>query len=202
VNCDKIILNLCASEFGSDSKPYRGAGYDVRCITKEIGVENYHPPENVYGIIANPPCTKFSRAAWQIKNQNRDFKEGIRLVRECLRIIWEVQENGAPLKFWTLENPDGYLTQFLGYPRFSYQPWQFGETDFRATKRTMIWGYFNAPTKIIRGRTLPLVSPYSRPAGDGSVDHIRLNREWAKKNSDERSEASPYFTKAFFEANP
>jgi hypothetical protein len=94
-NSDKIILHLCACEFGSDSKPYRDAGYDVRSITKDIGVENYHPPENVYGIIANPPCTKFSRAAWQIKKADRDFKEGMRLVKECLRIIWEVQENGA-----------------------------------------------------------------------------------------------------------
>ncbi|MGO9318292.1 MAG: hypothetical protein ACLPXT_08660 [Terracidiphilus sp.] len=200
-NKEKIILHLCASEFGSDSKPYRDAGYDVRCITKEIGVENYHPPKNVYGIIANPPCTKFSRAAWQIKKADRDSKEGMRLVKECLRVIWEVQENGAPLKFWVLENPDGYLTQFLGYPHFSYQPWQFGETDFRATKRTMLWGYFNPPTKTVRGRTLPLVSPHSRPAGDGSVDPDRENKEWSRHSSDERSNASSYFTEAFFKAN-
>jgi hypothetical protein len=125
----------------------------------------------------------------------------MRLVKECLRIIWEVQENGAPLKFWVLENPDGYLTQFLGYPIFSYQSWQFGETDFRATKRTMLWGYFNKPTKTVKARIIPFVSPYSRPAGDGSVDRNRVNKNWAKKTADERSCASPYFTKAFFEAN-
>jgi hypothetical protein len=187
-------LHLCASEFGSDSKTYRDAGYDVRLITKEIGVENYHPPENVYGIIANPLCTKFSRAAWQIKKKDRGFREGMMLVKECLRVIWEVQENGAPLKFWVVENPDGYLTQFLGYPHFSYQPWQFGETDWRATKRTMLWGYFNAPAKTVKGGTLPLVSPHSQPDGTGSVEHSRLNREWGKKKPDERSCASPYFT--------
>jgi site-specific DNA-cytosine methylase len=195
-NKEKIILHLCASEFGSDSKPYRDAGYDVRRITKDIGVKNFHPPENVYGIIANPPCTKFSRAAWQIPKANRDFKEGMRLVKECLRVIWEVQENGAQLRFWVIENPDGYLAQFLGRPPFSYQPWQFGETDFRATKRTMLWGYFNPPTKTIRVRTIPFRSSHSR-------DTTRVNKGWSEhRNADERSNASPYFTKAFFEANP
>ena len=54
----KIILHLCA-DTGSDSKPYRDAGYDVRLIGSDIGVENYTPPENVYGIFANPVCTEF-----------------------------------------------------------------------------------------------------------------------------------------------
>lgn len=86
---DRIILHLCAKE-GSDSKPYRDAGYDVRIIGEEIGVENYSPPENVYGIIANPPCTMFSIARTNAKTP-RDLKEGMRLVKECLRIIWECQ---------------------------------------------------------------------------------------------------------------
>ena len=33
---NKIIIHLCA-DIGSDSKPYRDAGYDVRCIGKDIG---------------------------------------------------------------------------------------------------------------------------------------------------------------------
>lgn len=52
----KIILHLCA-DTGSDSKPYKDAGYDVRLIGSDIGVENFNPPKNVYGIIANPVCT-------------------------------------------------------------------------------------------------------------------------------------------------
>lgn len=43
MNKDKIILHLCA-DIGSDSKPYLDAGYDVRMIGKNIGVENYQPP--------------------------------------------------------------------------------------------------------------------------------------------------------------
>ncbi len=78
-NKDKIILHLCASKYGSDTRDYREARYDVRLITKEIGVENYHPPKGVYGIIANPPCTMFSIARSRAKTP-RDLREGIRLV--------------------------------------------------------------------------------------------------------------------------
>lgn len=45
----KKILQLCA-DTGSDTKPYRDAGYEVILIGKDIGVENYHPPKDVYGI--------------------------------------------------------------------------------------------------------------------------------------------------------
>ena len=58
MNSNKIILHLCA-DIGSDSRPYKLAGYDVRLIGAEIGVENYNPPANVHGIIANPVCTNF-----------------------------------------------------------------------------------------------------------------------------------------------
>jgi hypothetical protein len=53
---NKTILHLCA-DIGSDSQPYRDAGYNVILVGSDIGVENYHPPKDVYGIIANPPCT-------------------------------------------------------------------------------------------------------------------------------------------------
>ena len=56
---DKVILHLCCDEeIASDSKPYRDAGYDVRLIGQSIGVENYEPYDKIYGIIANPPCTR------------------------------------------------------------------------------------------------------------------------------------------------
>lgn len=208
MNKDKIIIHLCASEFGSDSQPYVDAGYDVRRITKDIGVENYHAPANTYGIIANPPCTKFSRAAHQIKKVDRDFKTGMLLVKECLRIIWEVQENGAPLKFWSLENPDGYLTQFLGYPVFSYQPWQFGELGPLATKRTMLWGYFNKPkpTVVIREVAPRLKSAdFKKMMANTLFPEMHRqsrNAEWSTLTSDERSRASQHFAKAFMRANP
>ena len=104
-NNNKIILHLCA-DIGSDSQPYKNAGYDVKCIGKNIGVENYHPPKNVYGIIANPPCTEFSFARTNSKNP-RDMQKGMDLVYHCLRIIWEAQYNletplakKTTLQFW------------------------------------------------------------------------------------------------------
>lgn len=148
-NKDKIILHLCA-DIGSDSQPYRDAGYDVRLIGSDIGVENYHPPENVYGIIANPPCTMFSIARSNAKTP-RDFVEGMRLVKECLRIIWECQypteghKSKSNLKFWVIENPaTGALKNFLGNPNYIYSPHEFG-ADY--SKKTALWGLFNHPIK-------------------------------------------------------
>jgi len=198
----RIILDLCGGT-GSWSDPYKDAGYDVRVITlPEIDVVTYEPPlENVYGILAAPPCTKFSRACWQIKLKDRDLIGGMGCVRACMNIIWRVQECGAQLKFWALENPDGHLTKFMGYPVFSFQPWMFGETDFRATKRTMLWGYFKSPRKTVRKRTIPTVSPHSRPAGDGTQDDSKVNRKWTRASVEERARTSSYFAKAFFDAN-
>ena len=58
----KIILHLCA-DTGSDTKPYQDdPSYDVRLIGSDIGVENYHVTEPIYGIVANPVCLEFSTA--------------------------------------------------------------------------------------------------------------------------------------------
>lgn len=147
MNNHKTILHLCA-DIGSDTQPYRDAGYNVICIGSDIGVENYHPPKDVYGIIANPPCTMFSiaRRAYKIP---RDLREGMRLVKECLRIIWECQYDVpqgrfySNLKFWAIENPaTGMLRFFLGNPTYEYCPSEFG-ADF--TKRTALWGMFIPP---------------------------------------------------------
>lgn len=204
MNKDKIILHLCASEFGSDTRDYVAAGYDVRHITKEIGVENYHPPKNVYGIFANPPCQKFSMANPRTRTE-RDFSEGMKLVKECLRIIWEVQESGAPLAFWALENPRGYLERFIGKPAFQFQNWEFGDDGPLATKRTWLWGYFNEPVKTVTKREVPHVHDGSRhnkkPRLFEPTQIIHRNPSFLKMTSDERSIASPHFTKAFFIAN-
>lgn len=205
----KIILDLCGGT-GSWSKPYKDNGYDVRVITlPEFDVTDPQVIRdcidlNPYGVLAAPPCTKFSRAGWQIPRAERDFKEGMRCVRACMDIIWGIQENGAPLKFWAMENPDGYLYRFMGYPKFSFQPWEYGETDFRATKRTAIWGYFQIPTPSVRVRDytlLPKVSPHSRPAGDGTVDRSRINKKWASASQEERAKTSGFFAEAFYKTN-
>lgn len=92
MNKEKIILHLCA-DTGSDSKVYKDNGYTVITIGSDIGVENYHPPKNVYGIIANPVCTEFSTARSDGKARNPE--EGMKLVRECQRIIEEASAGGG-----------------------------------------------------------------------------------------------------------
>lgn len=194
-NSEKIILHLCAKE-GSDSRPYRDAGYDVRIIGEEIGVENYHAPENVYGIIANPPCTHFSIARSNPK-EPRDLREGMRLVKECLRIIWECQyvctgnsNQRSPLQFWALENPaTGFLRWFLGTPVFEYRHDEYGGI---LSKRTALWGDFTLPKRPILYNAVP--SGYTL----GSKHEPSKDRF----NMQTRSRCPINFAKAFYEANP
>lgn len=136
----KIILHLCA-DTGSDTKPYQDdPNYEVILIGSKIGVENYHPPKNVYGIISNPPCTNFSSVRTSAKIPSNE-KEGMRLVIECQRIIKESNPT-----FWVIENPaTGRLKKYLGNPQFIYQPWEFGSPW---TKKTALWGKFNKPKKL------------------------------------------------------
>jgi hypothetical protein len=137
----KIILHLCA-DIGSDSWFYANDDeYEVIKIGKEIGVENFNPPENVYGVIANPVCTEFSFAKWANNKGDGDVEEGMFLVNHCLRII-----NQCNPKFWVIENPaTGRLKEFLGAPKLTYQPYEYGSPW---TKKTALWGEFNVPSKI------------------------------------------------------
>lgn len=124
----KIVLDLCGGT-GSWSRPYRDAGYDVRLITLPDGdVRTYMPPENVYGILAAPPCTEFSLAKGGLP---RDFDTGMETVAACLQIIWQCRKQDK-LAFWALENPRGLLRQFLGRPHFTFEheliPAQYEDT--------------------------------------------------------------------------
>lgn len=138
----KLILQLCA-DTGSDTVPYKNdPRYEVMLVGKDIGVENYHVNRKVYGIIANPVCLEFSTA--RTGGRARNPEAGMFLVNECLRIIDEAKAKGG-LKFWVIENPArGALSDYLGKPQFTYQPYQFGSPW---TKHTALWGEFNKPAK-------------------------------------------------------
>ena len=91
-NKDKIILDLCGGT-GSWSKPYKESGYDVRLITlPEHDVRTYTPPDNVYGILAAPPCTEFSLAK-NGSHRKRDLSEGMETVDKTKR-RWRVDQSG------------------------------------------------------------------------------------------------------------
>jgi len=204
MNSNKIILHLCA-DIGSDSKPYKDAGYDVRCIGKDIGVENYTPPDNVYGVFANPVCTEFSVAKGFHKNG--DYDKGMRLVYECQRII----KASNPKAFWVIENPGtGRLGNFLGVPHMRYEPWNFGSPW---TKETALWGRFNCPTrKYIKWEDVPKIPELyvrpGRPKPSMAFLHKsakKFIREFdcfdVKDDMSFRSLCSQNFAKAFFEVN-
>lgn len=198
----KTILQLCA-DTGSDTKPYRDAGYEVILVGKDIGVENYHPPKGVYGIIANPVCTEFSIAR---DGKGRDTDKGLFLVRECQRIIEE-----ANPAWWVIENPaTGRLKDFLGPPLATYEPWHYGSPW---TKRTALWGKFVMPMRVYeRWEDVPkLPDLYTRPGrGKPSLafmhkSAVKLIPEFQCFNPDSdmefRSLNSQKFAQAFFEAN-
>jgi len=182
----KIILDLCGGT-GSWSKPYKDAGYDVRVITlPDMDITNYEPPcKNVYGILAAPPCTMFSLARTTAKTP-RDFNKGMIIVKACLWIIWQARETQA-LKFWALENPRGYLRQFLGKPPFTFMRCWFGDDG---GKPTDLWGYYNIPKcnksiKPVRGRDNTETAWYNTVNG-----------------SPERRAITPQgFAQAFYKAN-
>lgn len=201
----KTILHLCA-DTGSDTQKYRENGYEVICIGKSIGVENYHPPKDVYGIIANPPCTNFSSVRTSAKIP-RNEEEGMRLVRECQRIIKE-----ANPVFWVIENPaTGLLKKYLGKPQFNYQPWEFGSPW---SKKTALWGKFNIPDKkYFEWEDVPNKIPELYIRGTRNKPNMVYLHKSAKKfirefdcfevdsDMEFRSLCSQKFAQAFYEVN-
>jgi hypothetical protein len=224
-NGKKIILDLCGGT-GAWSKPYKEAGYDVRVITlpefdvlrtEFIGtaqgngymwfIGNCGPMpiyyEEVYGILAAPPCTEFS----QVKNEKlpRDIEGALKIVTACKKII-----NRCNPVFWALENPAGRLKDFIGIPSFVFQPWEFSDAW---TKKTHIWGVFNRPVKICKKyEDAPQLNLYKRP-GRNKVNFVWLHKSAIKNipqlagynpktDADFRAITPPGFAKAFYEANP
>lgn len=188
----RIILDLCGGT-GAWSRPYSEAGYDVRNITlPDYDVRLFVPPDNIYGILAAPPCTMFSMARTRAKTP-RDFIQGMELVYDCLRIIWECQYKQL-LSFWCLENPTGYLRWFLGLPVFTFDPCDFGE---RYTKSTDLWGRFVKPIKnptMLLDFEKDLCSKNQRKLP--SISDIT-----GSKQSTRRAITPSSFARAFFEVN-
>lgn len=207
----KIILHLCA-DTGSDTKPYQDhPDYEVILVGSAIGVENYHPPKDVYGIIANPVCTEFSAATidngvWKSKRA-RNHDDGLFLVRECQRIISECNPT-----FWVIENPaTGRLKDYLGEATYKYEPWWYGSPW---TKKTALWGEFNIPERVYTDwADVPKIDGlYTRPnRGKPSLAFMHKSAqklipefqvfEQVDSDMEFRSLNSQKFAQAFFEAN-
>jgi hypothetical protein len=181
----KIILDLCGGT-GSWSKPYKDAGYDVRLITlPEHDVRTYVPPDNVYGVLASPPCTMFSFARTTAKTP-RDITGALSVVDSCIRVAFICKP-----KFWCLENPRGLLRKYLNNPTITIQPYWFGDNH---SKHTDLWGNF----------TIPGFSPIRLT--EEEIHRARQNSRKLPKilgltQADRRAITPAGFANAFFKAN-
>lgn len=182
---ERLILDLCAGS-GSWSEPYKAAGYRVRRVTLPAGdVRTFVPPdEDVWGVLAAPPCEEFSLAK---NGRERDFARGLETVSACLRIVMTTRP-----RWWALENPVGLLSRWLGRPSFVFEPYQFGDPW---SKRTALWGSFTIPAlgpcfgiAIDGGGPLCVICHPDAPAVCSIAAH--------------RAVTPPGFARAFFEANP
>lgn len=182
----KIILDLCGGT-GAWSRPYKEAGYDVRLVTiPEHDVRKYEPPDNVYGILAAPPCTDFSVSGaqyWKVKDKDGRTIDSMGIVMACLMIIAKAQP-----KFWVMENPVGRLVHWIGKPKLTFNPCDYGDPY---TKKTYLWGIFNELKQIP-------VKPI-RVSSQGSWVQ-RLGGKSAK-TKELRSITPVGFANAFFKAN-
>lgn len=145
-------------------------------------VRLFRYPSRVHGVLAAPPCTMFCRMRMCRGTPTDDqFREALSVVDACLRIIMVSKP-----KWWALENPQGYLSRWLGPPQLKFDPCDYGDPW---TKNTWIWGDF--------------VPPLFRPVKPlGPLIHRKTGRRGVAKRDTENSITPSGFARAFFDANP
>lgn len=196
-----IILDLCGGS-GAWGMPWVEAGFPVLNITLPdyditkttfTGVGMFFNGEkhsdlvlykDIYGILAAPPCTEFSKAKTTVP---RDFEKGMETIQGCLNIIWAVQKVHK-LEFWALENPEGLLRRFLGNPPYRFEQWWFGNDR---CKKTDLWGRFKEPKRIV----------FEKPADYKKAAHNK-NADWYSNSTAAQRAITPKgFAEAFYKAN-
>ncbi len=177
----QTILSLCDG-LGSWSQPYVDADYDVMRVDLSKGGDVRLlklPARPVWGVLAAPPCTVFAGSGNRWERSVEETLEGLSVVDACLRIIYATKP-----KWWALENPVGKLVHYLGPPRMTFDPNDYGD-DY--TKRTCLWGEFTEPKRT------PV------PATAGSKMHLMGP---SPERQALRSATPEGFARAFYEANP
>ncbi len=180
-----VILSLCDFS-GVFADAYRRRGYEVVQIDIQHGddVRLFRWRGKIRGVIAQPPCTHFSRAgAWKWKDKGEAaLLEGLAIVDACLRIV---TVHGP--EWWVLENPIGRLQDYIGPPRFKFDPCDFGDPW---TKRTWLWGNFTPPCPLF----VPAeCQPVTATMGDVTTKMAN--------NKNARSVTPKGFAEAFAEVN-
>ncbi len=186
------IISLCDFS-GAWSKPYADAGYNVRRVDLEGSGEDvrllHHIEGPVHGLLAAPPGQHLasSVARWWKSKGEEALIEAMSIVDAFLRIVALKHP-----KFWAIENPIGRLVHHLGAPSLRFDPGDYAAfapnpAEEQYTKRTCLWGEFNAPE---RGALPPVL---------GSKMHKLPDSSWRKKA---RQKTPDGFAAAFFLANP
>jgi len=89
-------------------------------------------------VLASPPCTQFSIAASSLERivngepQTDDAADAVALAHHTIGLI-----EGLNPVYWVLENPRGYLRQFLGDPQATVTYCQYGMAYMKPTD---LWG--------------------------------------------------------------
>ena len=177
----QVILSLCDG-LGSWSQPYVDNDYDVIRVDLNAGHDVrllQLPAKPIHGVLAAPPCTMFANSGARWPRTPEQMLDALSVVDACLRIIMVTE----PV-WWVLENPHGKLSRYLGPPRMTFQPNDYGD-DY--TKLTCLWGRFTEPART------PV------PAVAGSRMHFLPP---GPERAALRSVTPEGFARAFYEANP
>lgn len=199
----KKILSLCDSS-GNWSRPYYEAGYTVYQVDLKLdedtilwpskvsnearlpdefaNIENSMP---IYGILAAPLCTVFAGSGAKHPRLDWEIRAGLALVDACFRLAYVLK----PV-FFALENPVGKLGKWIGPPRLTFDPCDYGDPY---AKRSCLWGHFNIPEKTP-------VKPLGVRPGQPSEWYSRMGGK-SEKTKNYRSATPTGFAQAFFEAN-
>ena len=179
----RVILDLCAGS-GAWSEPYRVAGYTVLRVDLPQDVRLMWAPDvPIHGILAAPPCTMFCRMRMCRGEPSADqFREALSIVDACLRLVTVTRP-----RWWALENPQGYLSRWLGPPSLKFQPCDYGDPW---TKYTWVWGDFAKPQL---SATAVSLHPWIYP---------KRGRRGRAQDDSQHAITPPGFATAFFEANP
>jgi hypothetical protein len=111
------------------------------------------------------------------KRSDDDYRHALAVVDACLRYVVCCKPS-----WWCLENPVGTLGRWLGKPRTSFHPYEYGDPY---TKRTCLWGDFTMPAK--------------RPVQPTQGSKISaMSSTWTAQ----RALTPAGFARAFLEANP
>ena len=197
-----IIISLFDYS-GTWSAPYQSAGYNVIQVDAKLGDNilswDYSSIDRgkVYGILAAPPCTHFTKASsiyWFRYDVEGFTAMSLLLIQTTLEIIKYFDPY-----FWALENPPGRLSKIYPpiakYKILRFSPADFGDPLF---KQTELYGNFCPllyldqvkPTHIvneIKGR--PSIMQYYKKL------FPELNRAGL------RSITPPGFARSFFNSN-